>query len=449
MSRESSILAVRRELPGLSASLVLGALAELPGSFWLATTSGTFAGALPTARSAAFDPEPELRPAAGSAHASTFPRWVGALPYEAVRSWERDRAPDGRASPSLTAPIWQRYDAAVRLDLAEGPCLFGVDERALRRLEEVLRAARTQLEPERAALSWARTPEPEQLHEARIRQALEHIARGELYQVNLARRFEFRARGHAFELLSRLASRGTGAEGAALRGPLDLTPFSTAIDFGEAQVVSTSPESFLELGPGGFVATRPIKGTRPRHPDPALDQALARELDQSEKERAELAMVIDLERNDLGRLAIPGTVALAEPPTVVSLATVHHRQALVTARLAPSVTRTEVLRAMMPSGSVTGAPKVRAMDLIRELEAHRRGLYTGCLGALFSDGRLELSMAIRCLVVAAGQAEYWSGGGIVADSDPEAEVEETRWKAEQLFALLGPAGNWADRDHFG
>jgi len=119
---------------------------------------------------------------------------------------------------------------------------------------------------------------------------------------------------------------------------------------------------------------------------------------------------------------------------------VHHRHALVTARLRAGVGRAEVLHALMPSGSVTGAPKVRAMDLIRELEARRRGLYTGALGALYTSGQLELSMAIRCLVLRGGSAEYFSGGGIVADSDPAAEVQETLWKAEQLLSLLGEQG---------
>jgi len=433
----------QRPLEQMPAELILGALATLPGAFWLRTDSGCFAGALPTARSSAFDPEPALAIAArapGPAEAP-FPRWVGALPYEAVRGRERDRTPDPRPAPGLLRPVWQRYDAVVRLDESEGPILLAEDEGAAGRLETALRSRRTQLSPAAAVLSWAGPPEPEAVHRERIAAALEFIARGQLYQVNLARRFEFRQQGHPFELLLRLSAHGQkGAGDVRSPAPLALAPFAAAIDFGAVAVVSTSPESFLKLGEAGYVATCPIKGTRPRHVDPERDRALARELDESEKERAELAMVIDIERSDLGRLAIPGTVSLAGPPSVVSHASVHHRHALVTGRLRPGVTRSEVFDALMPSGSVTGAPKVRAMDLIRQLEAHRRGLYTGALGTLLSDGTLELSMAIRCLVLTGGSAEYFSGGGIVADSDPDAEVQETLWKAEQLLALLGPQG---------
>jgi len=432
---------LRRELGGMSARQVLGALAELPGAFWMSTDSGTFAGALPSSSSTAFDPAPSLPLPAGGADgpAVSFPCFVGVLPYEAVRTSERTPGPDPRPPAWLATPRWQAYGAVVEFG-SEGPLLVGSTTSAVDRLEAALHAHSAPLQAERAALRWAWPPEAEEVHERRIERALELISRGELYQVNLARRFGFHCQGHPFALLSRLAVRGLRE--VAL-DPLEsgvLAPYAAAFAWGDMGVVSTSPESFLDLGPGGFIATRPIKGTRPRHPDPTRDRALAAELDRSEKERAELAMVVDIERNDLGRLALPGSVRLAEPPRVVSLATVHHRHALVTAQLRPEVSRADVLRTMMPSGSVTGAPKVRAMDLIRELEAERRGLYTGALGAIFSDGRVELSMAIRCLVVRSGQAEYFSGGGIVADSDPKAEVLETLWKAEQLLALLGERG---------
>lgn len=430
---------VTRPLTGLAPARVLGALASLPGAFWLETAIGTFAGALPIATSDALDPDPALLPVAdGQPSDAVFPRWVGVLPYEAARARERTRGPDQRPAPLLAVPAWRKYDAAVRFDAAGDAHLLGRDEAAVGRLYDALRSRLTLLSPAQATLKWDAPPELEEVHERRIVRALEHIARGDLYQVNLARRFAFRGGGHPFELLVRLLTRGRDFDELLTVGALP--PHAAGIDGGHFQVISTSPESFLELGPGGFVATRPIKGTRPRHPDPVQDRLLAEELDGSEKERAELAMVIDLERNDLGRLARPGSVRLVEPPTVVSLATVHHRQALVTAELSPGVSRAEVLSVMLPSGSVTGAPKVRAMDLIRELESHRRGLYTGALGALYSDGRLELSMAIRCLLTRGGETEYWSGGGIVADSDPKREVEETLWKAEQLSGLLNGSG---------
>jgi anthranilate/para-aminobenzoate synthase component I len=151
-------------------------------------------------------------------------------------------------------------------------------------------------------------------------------------------------------------------------------------------------------------------------------------------------MVIDVERNDLGRLAVPGSVRLSSPPHVESHPTVHHRVATVEARLTPAFTRADLLEAMLPSGSVTGAPKVRAMELIAELEPFRRGLYTGAFGTIRNDGSLELGMAIRTLTVVDGIGEYFSGGGIVADSVPERELEETLWKAAQLLPLVGDSG---------
>jgi len=430
-------MTVVRDLTGISPDLVLGALSVLPGAFWLCSGRATYAGALPDARSSALDPEPTLAPPVGAAAfapsegTQQFPRWVGALPYEAGRGLERTSARDPRPEAALKAPVWQRYGAVIRFDGGAEPMILADSAPSAQRLEQAVRSGLRPLEPDHARLSWAEPAEAESIHERRIVRAIELIERGELYQVNLARRFALRARGHPFDLALRMACRG-GA------GRLcDLAPFAAALDLGEVQVVSASPESFLELGPDGAIATRPIKGTRPRHPDPERDRALAEELDRSEKERAELAMVIDVERNDLGRIAVPGSVELAEAPSVVSLASVHHRQALVTARALPGTSRAEVLSVMLPSGSVTGAPKVRAMDLIRELESHRRGLYTGALGVLWTDGSVELSMAIRSLVLRGEQAEYFSGGGIVADSDPKAEVEETLWKARQLLALLG------------
>jgi anthranilate synthase component I len=144
-------------------------------------------------------------------------------------------------------------------------------------------------------------------------------------------------------------------------------------------------------------------------------------------------MVVDVERNDLGRIARPGSVRQLGEPAVHTHPTVHHRSVELGAHVRPDVTRAELLCAMIPSGSVTGAPKVRAMELIRDLEAERRGLYTGAIGFVAHDGTLELSMAIRTLTLRQGEGRYFAGGGIVADSDPDREVEETRWKALQVL----------------
>ncbi|MGC4088845.1 MAG: chorismate-binding protein [Polyangiaceae bacterium] len=239
-----------------------------------------------------------------------------------------------------------------------------------------------------------------------------------------ARRFELEVSGSAVDLLAAFERSGA-------------MPHAFALDFQGTQVVAVTPELCLRLEADGSVLTSPIKGTRPRHSESAEDLRLARELDEDPKERAELTMIIDVERNDLGRVAETGSVQLCEPPHVVALPGIHHRVASVAARVAPDLGRAELLAAMLPSGSVTGAPKRRAMQLIAELEPHRRGLYTGALGYVRHDGGLELKMAIRTLCVRAGVGHDFAGGGIVADSIPEREVEETLWKAERLVSLLG------------
>jgi anthranilate/para-aminobenzoate synthase component I len=234
--------------------------------------------------------------------------------------------------------------------------------------------------------------------------------------------------------------------------PLDLyaalarrapTPFGAYLELDdERRIISTSPELLLHAGvlpesaqrsrAFGRLLTAPIKGSRPRGRDAEEDRARVEELDQDPKENAELAMIIDVVRNDLGRVAALGSVRLTHPPHVVTHRTIHHRLAQLAARARPDLSRAEVLRALIPSGSVTGAPKVRAMEVIASLEPRRRGLYTGGLGFVAQDGAVILSMAIRTVVLVGREGEYFTGGGIVADSDPAREVEETRWKALQL-----------------
>jgi anthranilate/para-aminobenzoate synthase component I len=270
--------------------------------------------------------------------------------------------------------------------------------------------------------------EPPELHVARVRAALKLIAQGDLYQVNLSRLLPFRARGDALGWLQQMGAHAEPAFGAALELPS-----------GEA-VVSTSPELFLRTHTSGVVETVPIKGTRPRGATVEADAQLAHDLDADPKERAELSMVIDVERNDLGRVAQIGSVHV-DPARVSGCGPVLHRAARVFASLRAGVSRSELLTATLPSGSVTGAPKIRAMEVIAELEAARRGLYTGALGYVAHDGTLQLAMAIRSLSVKDGLGHYLVGGGIVTDSDPERELLETEWKALQVQRLL--AGNLA------
>lgn len=387
----------------------------------------------PVAVSRELDPEPALLPA--QCEHGEIPRWFGLLPYEARRSLERSPRPDRRAAPHLVDPLWRRYGLVVKIS-NKVEIFSGSVDVASRCAFELVTAIETLPGSPVPPKLRLRTPvEPGALHRARIERALELIRAGDIYQVNLARRFELAVEGRAAELLFALCGGQLPSHGAAC-------------DWPEVSIAAASPELFLASDVDGRAWTAPIKGTRPRSDDPVRDAELARALDQDPKERAELAMIIDVERNDLGRLAEAGSVRLVEAPVVQSHPTVHHRVACVEAQLRPEVTRAELLSAMLPSGSVTGAPKVRAMEVIAELEPWRRGLYTGAFGVLRNDGTLELGMAIRTLSVRDGVGHYFAGGGIVADSVPERELEETLWKARPLMNLAGAAENWAGEANF-
>ncbi len=202
-------------------------------------------------------------------------------------------------------------------------------------------------------------------------------------------------------------------------------------------IVGNSPERFLSLSCDGAVETRPIKGTRPRGADAAADRAAAVDLSAAAKDRAEHVMIVDLERNDLGRVCRPGSVEVASLMRVVSLPTVHHLISTVRGHLRPEVGLGALLAATFPGGSVTGAPKRRAMQIIDELEPAPRGAYTGATGWLGAAGDLDLAIAIRTAVLRAGALELSVGGGIVVDSTPEAELAETEVKARAFAALCG------------
>jgi len=395
----------------------------------------SFVAADPDASSDALDPFEARGALAGGAlrGGGRAPRWIGIVPYEARRELERPgwRPVDVRAAAMVTRPEWYRYPAVACVDHATGTTLVvGESAAAAEAFAGALR---------RAENAWIEGPlriaveeeEPPDRHAERIAAARELILAGDLYQVNLARRLRVAVlAGSPFDLYRRLVRAAQA-------------PFAAFLALREVTVLSTSPELLLAAEASahgaGFesLATEPIKGTRPRGAHAALDEALVRELDADPKERAELAMIVDVERNDLGRVAVTGSVRVATPPHVVTHRTLHHRGARVTARARPELSRAEVLRAIVPSGSVTGAPKVRAMEVIASLEARRRGLYTGGLGFVRHDGGVVLAMAIRTVVLNGSEGEYWTGGGIVADSDPAREVEETRWKALQLQRAVG------------
>lgn len=262
---------------------------------------------------------------------------------------------------------------------------------------------------------------------SRVAQAKEYIAAGDIYQVNLAQRFELAAADDPYAIYQRLRT-------------LSPAPYGAYLDAGGFQILSSSPELFLRLDGQGRALTRPIKGTRPRGRTAAEDQRLAAELLASEKDQAELLMIVDLERNDLGRVCRYGTVRVEERHRIEVHPTVFHLVATISGQLDEARDLFDCLRSMLPGGSITGAPKIRAMQIIAELEPCRRHVYTGSIGYLGFDGTCDLNIAIRTILCHQGRARYHVGGAIVADSDAESEYQETLTKGRAMrAALLGEA----------
>ena len=258
-----------------------------------------------------------------------------------------------------------------------------------------------------------------------VARVIEYIRAGDIFQANLSQRLEAPLADTPLALYGRLRRRNPA-------------PFAAFLGFGDVVVASASPERFLRVQPDGRVETRPIKGTRPRGVGPEHDAALALALAESEKDRAENVMIVDLLRNDLSRVCRPGSVRVPELFALEHYATVHHLVSTVVGDLAPGQDAVDVLRAAFPGGSITGAPKVRAMQIIAELEPTARGVYCGAIGYVSTTGTLEASIVIRTYLVRGRDVYFQVGGGIVVDSDPEQEYRETLDKARGLIAALRP-----------
>ena len=366
---------------------------------------------------------------------------VGYLGYDLCQFIERlpSRAVDDLNLPDL---YFGFYDAVMAFDhLLDRSYLISTGlpeqdvERRQRRaeyrlgeLERILESSCLEDGPLSATLERPSAPEPLTCnftyddYVKSIQRAKEYIFQGEIYQVNLSQRFQTPLPSSPHELALRLRS-------------LNPSPFACYLEFPELAVVSSSPERFLRLH-RGCVETRPIKGTRPRGNTEAEDRLLAQELTESEKDRAEHVMIVDLERNDLGRVCETGTVEVEEFMALETYATVFHLTSTVTGRLRRDKTRLDLLRACFPGGSITGAPKIRAMEVIDELEPTKRGVYTGSLGYLSFHGDMDLNIAIRTIIAKKGTAYFQVGGGIIHDSEPEQEYQETLDKAKALVAAL-------------
>jgi para-aminobenzoate synthetase component 1 len=265
---------------------------------------------------------------------------------------------------------------------------------------------------------------------AAFAQVKSYLLAGDCYQVNLAQRFSAAASGDAL-----------GAYLALRR--LSPAPYSAFLNLPQTQILCASPERFLRVQ-NGSVETKPIKGTRPRSSDAQLDRQLAEELCKHPKDRAENLMIVDLLRNDLGKSCMAGSVRVPKLFEVESYANVHHLVSTVEGRLASGRHALDVLRDCFPGGSVTGAPKQRAMQIIEQLEPHRRGIYCGAIAYIGFDGNMDSNIVIRTLVYAENEIFCWAGGGIVADSEVDAEYQETLDKASAMLKLLQQYGGKYD-----
>lgn len=257
-----------------------------------------------------------------------------------------------------------------------------------------------------------------------LQKVIEYIYAGDIYQSNLTQRFQCPYTEDPLTLYQSLHEHNPA-------------PFAAFLPYEDFQILSSSPERFIRIHPEGLIETRPIKGTRPRGATEREDELLATELSESVKDRAELTMIIDLERNDLGRICTYGSVKVTDLIRLEKYTTVWHLVSTIVGTLKPELKPSDILRAIFPGGSITGAPKIRAMEIIEELEPYKRGIYTGSIGYIGFDKAWDLNIVIRTLLIKEGQAYFHGGGGIVADSSPEAEYEETLQKVRALIRVLG------------
>jgi len=355
--------------------------------------------------------------------------WLLYLSYELASEIEPrlrlPRSTDPFAALAIRAPAaWIRDRATGQAWLVAEP---GFDA-LLDEFEDRARGA-----ADAAAIGNAATPggatfhieedEPETFL-ASVRRGLEYIAAGDVYQTNLSRGWQGRATPPADPVSIYQRLRATNP-----------SPFAALLCHEDFALLSSSPERLVSIR-GNTVSTRPIAGTRPRGATPEKDAALIRSLLDNEKERAEHVMLIDLERNDLGRVCAGGSVRVDEYMSVETYAHVHHIVSNVSGRLRNDVSPVGVIRALFPGGTITGCPKVRCMEIIAELEGVGRGAYTGSIGYLNRDGSCDLNILIRTITAQEGLYKFRAGAGIVADSNPAQELAETRAKAEGLLRAL-------------
>jgi anthranilate synthase component 1 len=353
--------------------------------------------------------------------------WAVFLSYEMAQEIEPRLSLPPSALPwrafALRTPCALIHERATNrvLAVAEADAATELDQ-----LEADARMVMSQAELPATATQVKALEEDPSAYLSRVASAKEYVRAGEIYQANLSRpwRLELSSAPDIATLYNRLRDANPA-------------PFAALAQWRGTQILSSSPERLVRLREGR-IDTRPIAGTRPRSRRPGGDEAEMTELAAHPKERAEHIMLIDLERNDLGRVSEPGTVRVDELMSIESYAHVHHIVSNVSGKLRLDVTPIGALRAVFPGGTITGVPKFRCMQIIAELEGTGRGAYTGSLGYLGRDGTMDFNILIRTMTVTGSHVELRAGGGIVADSDPQRELEETRAKARGMLAAFEP-----------
>lgn len=352
--------------------------------------------------------------------------WFLYLGYELAAEIEPGLELDD--DPVLPTAFAVRCAAAVIRDKNSGECFLVVEkdvEFDTAQLRTDIAASKQNDHGANGDLVQARiNEEPADEFTAAVRRAKQYISAGDVYQANLSR--EWSAKGDKTLAASQIYASLSQSNPA---------PFAGIVRWKGATIISSSPERLVRIREG-VISTRPIAGTRPRSDDQDVDDSLSAELLSHPKELAEHVMLIDLERNDLGRVCVPGTVEVDEMMVLESYAHVHHIASNIRGVLRDDVTPGDAIRAVFPGGTITGCPKVRCMEIIQELEKGPRGAYTGSFGYLNRDGSLDLNILIRTMVLRDGKLSFRTGSGIVADSEPDAELAETRAKAEGLLRAL-------------
>ena len=347
--------------------------------------------------------------------------YAGFLSYEAGWQFQAAKSVPG-FTPLCPALAFNRYDTVVAFDhLQERACIIGPGAAAL---EKLLRRKAAPTGP--SSISGWNSNFTKEGYEAAVQRTVDYILAGDIFQANITQCFSagIPETFDAFAFYQVLRARNPAT-------------FAAFLDFGDVQVASSSPERLVKMA-GNHLEARPIKGTRRRDADPARDAALIAELQSSRKDHAENVMIVDLLRNDLSRIAKPGSVKVPVLCGLESYANVHHLVSVVEAQAREDVDAIAMLQAVFPGASITGAPKIRAMEIIAELEGQARGLYCGAIGYLGFNGNADFNIAIRTALFAGGKAHVQGGGGITARSNPVTEYEESLTKISRIMEAFQP-----------